>query len=348
MARAGKDFEKAVEAFCRYLDPNAHCQFDIMIKDRDTSTLRQVDGWIRLRVMGGHIPISMLVSCKDHARPIDIEGVEKCSAEMRSTGASHAILYSSSGFTAPAIEKGRALNIACCKLLRDQPPEVPAELFIEVFAVYPRYTMTAVPRGGHDRQLRWHRFLKHPFPSDPSIRYPAANVVTTAMSWLFHRAAATTTHQPDMEQIEVVETVFPPFDIHIVLDWDWYTCRLNAYRISGSINCTDGAFAGTTTFPVVPIDRAPPSTQWQRCPPPVEPPTALRYTMTAISFPLPDDLLRRTRSLRLFGSDPVVFETCQMPDVERLIVQTAGGVSRWPFASGLQMTASFSVAPKSK
>ncbi len=31
MARAGKDFEKAVEAFCRHLDPNADCQCDIRV-----------------------------------------------------------------------------------------------------------------------------------------------------------------------------------------------------------------------------------------------------------------------------------------------------------------------------
>jgi hypothetical protein len=31
MARAGKDFEKAVEAFCRQLDPNAHCRCDIRV-----------------------------------------------------------------------------------------------------------------------------------------------------------------------------------------------------------------------------------------------------------------------------------------------------------------------------
>lgn len=346
MARAGKDFEKAVEAFCRHLDPNADCQFDVRVLDRDTGTPRQVDGWITLRPLGGHVAVSMLVSCKDHARPIDIQGVESCSAEMRSTGAAYGILYSRSGFSESAIAKGRALNIACCKLFTNQPPEVPAELFVEVFAAYPCYTMTAQARGEYDRQLRWHHFLKHPFLADPSIRYPAAHAICMTMSALFQRAASSTSaatgHDSLIEQIEVREAAFPPFDVHLALDWAWYTCKLNAYRISGSINYTDGAFTGSTTFPLLPLDRAPPSTQWTPCPPPVAPTSSLRHTLTVIAFPLPDDLLRATRAKRLFDNSLVRIGALQMPDVESLLLSKVAN----PFAQPLQMTTAFSIRPQ--
>lgn len=352
MARAGKDFEKAVEAFCRHLDPKADCQFDIRVPDRDTKTLRQVDGWITLRVMGGHIPISMLVSCKDHARPIDIEGVEKCSAEMRSTGASHAILYSSSGFTAPAIEKGRALNIACCKLLIDQPPETPSELLLQVVAAYPTYSLIAQPVGPCDRRVGWHKVLQFQLHQSVTGPLSVAGFLTYIMAQMYGRATALQSGHPSHgAEIEVLHMRYeglPECDVHMVLDWDWYKCRLNAYRVSGSINETDGSFVGSTTFPLVPLDSAPPSTTWERCNRPTDAVDVLRFTMSGIYFPLPEHLFQATRSRRLFAGEPVRIVPNQIPGIEHLLLASQRGDTATAFQSGLQMTTSFSVTPKRK
>lgn len=350
MARAGKDFEKAVEAFCRHLDPNADCQFDIRVPDRDTGTLRQVDGWIKLRVLGGHVPINMLVSCKDQSRPIDIHGVEECSAEMRSTGASNAILYSSSGFTEPAITKGRALNIACCKLLVNQSPEMPSELFVHVVAAYPNYSLMAQPIGDCDKHLRWHRFLRFPLYETVAVRLTGAEFVTYSMAQMYGRATASNSgHQAHIEQVEYLHVRFeglPHFDVHAVLHWEWYQCRLNAYRMSGSINVTDGGFVGSTTFPLLPLDSAPPSTQWERCEPPPAVVDAVRFTMTGIYFPLPEHLLQATRSRRLFAGPPITIAPNQVPGIEHLLLHTTREGAIPLFPTGLQMTTSFSISPK--
>lgn len=55
--------------------------------------------------LGDHIPMSILVSCKDHSRPLDIGEAEMFAAEMRSLGATQGVLYSRSGFTLRAIAR---------------------------------------------------------------------------------------------------------------------------------------------------------------------------------------------------------------------------------------------------
>jgi hypothetical protein len=69
--RHGLAFEKAVHVFANTLDSKAEVLFDHKVPDRDTGTPRQCDVWINAK-FGGHWPLSILVSCKDQKKKLNV------------------------------------------------------------------------------------------------------------------------------------------------------------------------------------------------------------------------------------------------------------------------------------
>jgi hypothetical protein len=124
VARAGRDFEKAVYEFCRALDPDAQVLFDHKVRDIDTGEWRQADAWVSYRVMG-HFPVSLLISCKDHSRPVGTGVLESLSAEVKSTRAHAGVLYSRSGFTKTASRKGKGPQYFLLPTLRECTARTP-------------------------------------------------------------------------------------------------------------------------------------------------------------------------------------------------------------------------------
>lgn len=129
MTKPSKQFEKDVWAFANTLSPSAEVLFDHKVLDKDTGSQRQVDVWINA-MFGNHIPISILISCKNHKRKLDITHIESFHAEVRSTAASTGIIYSSSGFTAPALKKANSCGLTCCRLFRNEPADIPKSLVL--------------------------------------------------------------------------------------------------------------------------------------------------------------------------------------------------------------------------
>ena len=135
--RHGLAFEKAVYAFVNTLDPKAEVLFDHKVPDRDTGTPRQCDVWINAN-FGGHWPLSILVSCKDHKKKLNISDIGTFKDEIHSTGASTGVIYSKSGFTKPAIEKAKSSGIACCRLYENEPADIPDLFTFESYAFTPQ------------------------------------------------------------------------------------------------------------------------------------------------------------------------------------------------------------------
>lgn len=129
MTRPSKQFEKDVWVFANTLDPSSEVLFNHKVLDKDTGSRRQVDVWINAK-LGNHIPISILVSCKNHKRKLNISHIESFAAEVRSTTASTGIIYSSSGFSASALKKAKSEGLACCRLFRSEPADIPQSLLI--------------------------------------------------------------------------------------------------------------------------------------------------------------------------------------------------------------------------
>jgi hypothetical protein len=73
---------------------------------------QQIDVSIRTSVAGHEILI--IVQAKDLVRPADVNVVGEFQAVIRDVPAAKGVLTCSSGFTLPAVEYGRNLNITLC------------------------------------------------------------------------------------------------------------------------------------------------------------------------------------------------------------------------------------------
>lgn len=126
---SGKAFERAVYEFARSLSPDAEVIPDHKPRDVHTRRKRQADVWINYKV-GGHIPLKILVSCKDWRRKVGEPDIDKFSGEITAYSASAGVIYSRSGFAKPALVKAEALGVTCCRLYdrrtraADLPPVV--------------------------------------------------------------------------------------------------------------------------------------------------------------------------------------------------------------------------------
>lgn len=140
--KLGYGFERAVYDFAKKLDNNAEVLFDHKVLDRDTDTLRQCDVWINAR-FGGHFPISILVSCKDHGRKLDVGDIGSFCDEVRSTRASTGVIYARGGFTQPALKKATANGLSCCRLFLNEHGELPKSVQLYCFLSNPAICIAA-------------------------------------------------------------------------------------------------------------------------------------------------------------------------------------------------------------
>lgn len=288
MARRGEQFERAVAEFARELMPEAVVQFDARVPDIDTGTLRQADAWISYR-LGDHIPIQVLVSCKDHARVMDVGEVETFAAEMRSLGATHGVLYSRSGFGENAIKKAKALSISCCRFFENAPPEKPSELLLSAYAALPSFHLTVEPLGPDaPSHLLWRDVLPlraRVGESDESV----AGIIEAASIGLFEYTDASgfegsVQSCPQDARVRVMVRPLsgcPPFRVTILIVWSWHTATLDAFRLHGSFNVSAPDFKGKATLPFLPLDGIM-GEGWQRSGPPPAQDHRTRLTLRGI------------------------------------------------------------------
>ena len=140
MNKKGKKFEIAVYEFVKALTPNSQVFFDHTVPDKDTGALRQTDAWVQT-TFAGHIPLSILVSCKNYKRKLNISHIETFISEIVSTSASTGIIYSSSGFSPNALKKAKAYGINCCQLFTGRPSPLPETIVFHSYVCKPRIAL---------------------------------------------------------------------------------------------------------------------------------------------------------------------------------------------------------------
>jgi hypothetical protein len=308
VARRGKQFEEAVYAFFRGLDAQAVVRFDHRVPDRDTGSLRQVDVWVEYRVMG-HFPITVLVSCKDHSRPLDIGEVETFLAERNSVGASLGVIYSRSGFTQQAIAKAKANKISCCRLFDNEPPQSPSDVFITAYAAYPTYYLTTEPLGpDFAPDLMWRDILDVAISSEgtpATLRSTLFDVCLNGLASAQTNGSAVGRHDAESDLVLTLNlsrcSAWPAFRVQIALIWEWYRGALDVFTFTGSLNASDMSFLGSATVQPIAWNTLPSSSAWQGCEPPAPSKDPLRITLTALAGPTPESLGRVLGADRVFG-----------------------------------------------
>lgn len=92
-----KKFEKLAFEIQKELAPTAEVRLNDHIDGIDSKTPRQID--ISIRQSVGQYPLLIIVDCKDHEKPLDVNDVEQFGGLLRDVRAHRGALVSSSGFT---------------------------------------------------------------------------------------------------------------------------------------------------------------------------------------------------------------------------------------------------------
>ena len=260
MSKHGADFEKAVFEFAKTLKPSVEVLFNHKVPDADTKTMRQCDVWINAK-LGGHFPLHILVSCKDHTKKLHVGDIGAFRDEIRSTGASTGIIYSKSGFTRQALEKAQASGIVCCRLYQNQPAEMPVLTGIESFIFSPEAKIALVNKLDDLTFKTWGSIL--------SLKESGEYLYDLIEEKFFDAEKKAVENQfenypkewelnlkiiPDNPKLEI--------EIKILGTWKLYKAKNDAILYNGSHSILNNSFRGTITTPQVNLRKEDPGNDW--------------------------------------------------------------------------------------
>jgi hypothetical protein len=124
MTKRWQQFEQAVAAILRELEPESTITQNKFTNDADTGLPRQRDVWIETK-FGNHLTITILISCKRKNRNLSQQDIDAFIGELRSSGANKGVIYAYAGFSKPALLKASKLGISCCSLLENDRFDLP-------------------------------------------------------------------------------------------------------------------------------------------------------------------------------------------------------------------------------
>jgi Restriction endonuclease len=280
-------FEKAVATFATTMDPSAQVRHNPRLPDRHHHGQRQRDVWIEAKLCG-HFPVSALVSCKRLKRKLHSGDVDAFNGELASSQAHLGVLYSYSGFSRPAIEKGRALGIPCCRLYIDQAPELPEVLPFISYCCAPqlRVNLPKWPVRGWELET-WEELFRLPLSGPSGDRTVLSELVSRvhAAEAEAVRAVPASAAAPQAFGAGVVLNSSAPdadaLEVHILGQWKFYRGRLEAHRVRGSYEFTHGDLRGEVATPWIDRLGAEPGPGWERV---EQPSSSLQNTALIILY----------------------------------------------------------------
>lgn len=266
-----KEFEKAVNKFLELLlrgDPNALVKFDPPKVDRDTKKKQQVDAWIDYKI-GGHFPVKMLVSCKDHGRKLDVKEIRVFIQEIEDCGASTGAIYSRAGFTDGAVAKANARGIGCFQLWRDQPADLPViQLYRRCWCCDSVMTPVVKPGDAGFSPKTWEELfdlrvtVDGPEQSLGDCLEDALQKGKTFVLDEMKRLGLTEFPDDFICTIDLRDSSDRSTTIMLACRWKRFHGKLSAAMLNGSFCVSNGEFVGTETaaFPTV---YPPPPSDWE-------------------------------------------------------------------------------------
>jgi hypothetical protein len=114
MAKAGDEYQEIVGVVAKALDPGASVKVGQWMEGPDGR--RDMDVEVRGTVNGA--AYFALIECKDWKAPVGIKVVDALDSKRHDLNADRAIIYSNSGFTAPALRKAARVEIETFSALK--------------------------------------------------------------------------------------------------------------------------------------------------------------------------------------------------------------------------------------
>jgi hypothetical protein len=280
--RPGRAFERAVYEFAAALAPDAKVIFDHRVPDVETGALRQVDVWIE-GLLQGHWPFTILVSCKDHRRRLDIEELEAFFEQIRATGAQTGVIYSRKGFTKNALKKAQKRGVSCCRFYDNEPPDLPELVFVEEYLAMPTFRLIGPGQDERGGRKTWGELLAC------VVELPN-RTLRDLLDELFYQMQTESLQvmggsgfpEPRMKKLDVSpEDGSAPFSVILNLGLIWYHARREAHRVSGSYCVSAPSFSGSIAGPAIDLNTGQPSDGWE----PVDGPPTVRTTPFVVIAP---------------------------------------------------------------
>jgi len=104
-----QELEILVAKIQKELAPTAEIIHDAKLPGRKSKRSRQIDVLVRQKV--GQYDMTIIIDCKDHARPVDVKGVEEFHGLVDDVGANKGALVCPTGFTKAAKERALGFMI---------------------------------------------------------------------------------------------------------------------------------------------------------------------------------------------------------------------------------------------
>jgi hypothetical protein len=116
MAKSGMDYQEIVAKVEQALNPGAVITVNPWVKGPDGK--RDCDVLVRGSADGK--PIFVFIECKDwRRRPVGVEVIDALDSKRSDVGATHAVIYSNSGFTSIALRKAQRKGITTCSAVAE-------------------------------------------------------------------------------------------------------------------------------------------------------------------------------------------------------------------------------------
>lgn len=286
-----KQFEQAVGAFLQALDPSAKVTHDKQTPDADTGTPRQRDVWIET-TFGGHLQITILVSCKRKKAKLNQQDLDAFVGELRSSGANKGVLYAYSGFTKPALQKAHAIGISCCVLFEGSAPEIPVVLAFNAYCFRELVSLRVdgVPEGS---TYTYAEVLEIE-ASDHAPERPAVQLLSEEFRKAKPDITAGHGSLPAGRRAEIagmIEHLGIPLRLILETRWAIYRAKLESWLVNGSYSLTEKDFKGTMMTPAIDTFSAHPGPGWEQ----IEADEMTTRSFTAVYFGADDseEALRR-------------------------------------------------------
>ena len=114
MPRRSNRFQRLIYLLHSLLSDSAEVEESLMVRDRTTGELREIDIGIRSDI-GGY-PILVAVECTERSRPAGTPWVEEMWGKHASLPTSELVLISASGFSGPALAKAKSYGVTALTL----------------------------------------------------------------------------------------------------------------------------------------------------------------------------------------------------------------------------------------
>ena len=149
---AGKEYEKLVAIVVRSLDPGATVDSGEWYDGSDGR--RDLD--VEIRGTEGGSDRLVLIKCKDSGRPVGVDIINALKSKREDLDADGAMIYSSSGFTTPALTKSARVGIETASPVAVGDDELRVRLFREFVAkrkAIRRASLVLLPHDDDDETI---------------------------------------------------------------------------------------------------------------------------------------------------------------------------------------------------